>query len=90
MNILDRANGIIHAMDEEKERQYGNIDDSMHAQELIYNEIYNPDDDLIVRGYKRMLALKIARCRIHAKEDTLLDLVAYAAAYNNYLRKDES
>ncbi|MCK5788246.1 MAG: hypothetical protein KAH32_04580 [Chlamydiia bacterium] len=89
MNILERANDIIANKSEEKERQYGNINDAMRAQEVIYDEIYNPDDDKVVMGFKRMLALKIARTRIYAREDTLLDLVAYAGAFNDYLRKDD-
>jgi len=89
MNIIERANDIINNKSEEKQRQYGDINEAMHAQELIYNEIFNPDDDLVVRGFKRMLALKIARTRIHASEDTLLDLIAYTGAFNDYLRKDD-
>jgi hypothetical protein len=84
-NIFKHADSIINEAAEEKERQYGNIDESMRVQETIYTLIANDDDDVIVRGYKKMIALKVSRLRTNLKYDTLLDLIAYAGALNNYV-----
>jgi len=86
--IFKHADGIINYDTEEKERQYGDIDESMLSQEKIYEMIANDNDDLIIRGYKRMIALKVSRLRTNMKYDTLLDLIAYTGALNNYVNAE--
>jgi hypothetical protein len=83
MNILEKANEIINLRSEEKERLYGPFDQSMAKAALIASELTNKEitiDDF----YKCMIALKLSRLSFNSKEDTLLDSVAYLAAYNNY------
>lgn len=82
MNILLKADEIINSRAEEKTRQYGPFDESMTKAAVIATELCNREitrDDM----YKCMMALKLSRLAYSAKEDTLLDLVGYAAAFNN-------
>lgn len=82
MNILIKANDIINERSEEKERQYGPFDESMQKAAVIATELCNKEitqDDM----YKCMMAIKLSRLAYSPKEDTLLDLVGYTAAFNN-------
>lgn len=82
MNILEKANEIVNERKEEKEREYGNFDDSMLKASLIASELCNKEitkEDF----YKCMIALKMSRMAYNTKEDTMLDCVAYVAALNN-------
>mgnify|MGYP000173704843 CR=1 FL=1 len=82
MNIFKKADEIINLRKEEKERQYGDFPSSMKKAAVIASELCNKEitqDDF----YKCMIALKISRLAYNSKEDTLLDLVAYAGAFNN-------
>ena len=89
-SIFKHANSIIAEGGEERERQYGDIDESMMKQEVIFSQIDNTDDDFVIKGYKRMIALKVSRLSTNLKYDTLLDLIAYAGALNNYVNiKDD-
>ena len=83
MNILKKAQEIIFDRKEEKERQYGNIDESMTKAALFASEICNKTittEDL----YKCMIALKISRMSYNTKKDTMLDCVGYIAALDNF------
>ena len=82
MNILIKADDIINKRSEEKEREYGPFADGMARAAKIATELCNKEitqDDM----YKCLMALKLSRISYSAKEDSLLDLVAYTAAFNN-------
>lgn len=83
INILKKANQIIFERVEEKEREYGPIDESIAKAARIASELCNkeisPED-----FYKCLIALKISRMAYNTKEDTMVDCVAYIAALDNY------
>jgi hypothetical protein len=83
MNILKRAQEIIFDRAEEKERQYGNIDESMVKAAAVASELCNkeitPED-----FYKCMIALKVSRMAYNTKKDTMLDCVGYIAALDQF------
>ena len=83
MNILFKAHNIIFERGEEKERQYGPIDQSMKkaakTASLLCNKKITTED-----FYKCMVALKISRLSYSTKKDTLLDAVGYLAALDKY------
>lgn len=86
MNILLKADDIVNKRAEEQERNYGPFEDSMEKAAVIASELCNKSitqDDM----YKCMMALKLSRISYSPKEDSLLDLVAYAAAFNNLKNK---
>jgi len=81
-NILEQANEIVNKRAEEKERQYGPFAESMAKAARIASELCNKEftqDD----AYKFMIALKLSRLAYSDKEDTMLDAVAFIAAFNN-------
>jgi hypothetical protein len=83
MNILKKAQEIIFDRKEEKERQYGNIDDSISKAALVASELCNKEitaEDF----YKCMIALKVSRMAYNTKKDTMLDCVGYIAALDNF------
>lgn len=83
MNILLEANEIVNERREEKERMYGTFEESMSKAARIASELCNKEittEDF----YKCMMALKMSRLSFNSKEDTLLDCVAYTAAFNNF------
>lgn len=85
MNILEKANDILFNRGEEKERQYGPIDESIIKAAVIASELCNKEitaEDF----YKCLIALKISRMAYNTKEDTMVDCVAYIAALDNYKR----
>lgn len=86
-NIFKDAESIVIGRTSDQAKEYGNFDDSMESQETIYACIENDKDSKIVKGYKRMLALKISRLKYNQKHDTLLDLVAYAGALDVHVNK---
>ena len=82
MNILLKANDIVNERSEEKQREYGNFADGMAKAAKIASELCNKQitqDDM----YKCMIALKLSRIAHAPKEDSLLDAVAYLAAFND-------
>lgn len=82
MNILLEADRIVNQRAEEKQREYGPFAASMAKTARIATELCNKEitqDDL----YKIMIALKLSRLSYSSKEDTMLDAVAYIAAFNN-------
>ena len=83
MNILKEAQKIIFDRAEEKERQYGNIDDSIAKAACVASELCNKEittEDF----YKCMIALKVSRMAYNTKKDTMLDCVGYIAALDNF------
>jgi len=83
MNILEEANNIINKRSQEKEREYGPMQESMARAAEMASKLCNKDistEDF----YKCLIALKLSRLAYNTKEDTLLDAVAYLAALNNY------
>jgi len=82
MNILLEADQIVNHRAEEKERVYGPFPASMAKAASIASELCNKEitqDDM----YKIMIALKLSRLAYSSKEDTMLDAVAFIAAFNN-------
>jgi hypothetical protein len=68
---------------EEKERQYGDFNESMKKAAKVASQLCNKNittEDF----YKCMIALKISRMAYSLKEDTMLDACAYIGALNNY------
>ncbi len=89
MNILKKADEIINARGEEKERMYGPMLETMQraadlASNMCGKEITNRDMHLC------MVAMKLAREAYHYKEDNLLDAVAYIASLNNLEQKNKN
>ena len=86
MNILKRADEIVNDRSEEKEREYGPMDEGMIKAAEIYSAISNkkaePED-----MYLALVALKLSRECYKHKEDNLLDAVAYLGALNNYMNE---
>lgn len=83
MNVFLKADAIINQRSEEKDRQYGPIDQSMTNTAIISSILCNKEitqEDV----YKIMTALKLARLGISYKEDSILDAIAYLGAYNNF------
>lgn len=83
MNILEKANEIVNLRKEEKEREYGPFIECNKRCAIIASKMsgkdYTTEDVYIIQ-----IALKLARNSFSYKEDTLLDLVAYIGAYNNF------
>lgn len=82
MNILLKADEIVNQRAEEKERAYGPFPESMAKAARIASELCGKEitqDDM----YKIMIALKLSRLAYSPKEDTMLDAVAFIAAFNN-------
>jgi len=89
MNILKKADQIINNRSEEKEREYGDFNESMERAARISSDLckkeITPED-----MFKCMLGLKLSRLANSPKEDTLLDICGYAAGLNNYINKNNN
>lgn len=82
MNVFLRADEIINKRSEEKEREYGPIDECLTRTAVIASEMCAKQltvDDV----YKVLIALKLSRLAHSHKEDTILDAIAYLGAFNN-------
>lgn len=83
MNIFKQADQIINSRKEEKEREYGPMQESMtkasEIASILCSKKITAED-----FYKCLIALKLSRLAYNTKEDTLLDAVAYLGALNNY------
>lgn len=84
MNIIERANEIVNTRSEEKERMYGDFENSMDKMAEIFNSLTGLNLTA-VEMYKAMIALKLSRESHFHKEDNLLDVIAYIGSLNNYL-----
>jgi hypothetical protein len=83
MTIFEHANEIIFERNEEKQRQYGPMQESMASAALIASALCNKEittEDF----YKCMMALKLSRLGYSTKRDTILDLIAYAGSLDNF------
>lgn len=82
-DVFKKAHQIVNERSLEKEREYGPFSESMErasrlASDLTQKEI-TPRD-----FYMCMIALKLSRLSHSHKHDTVLDLVAYIGALDNY------
>ncbi|MBR5672453.1 MAG: hypothetical protein IKX02_03340 [Spirochaetales bacterium] len=82
-DILKQAHDIIFLRSEEKVRQYGPFAECNRKVAEI-TSILTGKEITTEDVYKFQIALKLARESYAHKEDNLLDLVAYAAALNNF------
>ena len=83
MNILEKANEIIFKRGEEKQREYGPMDESLSKAAEVASILCNKEittEDF----YKCMIALKVSRMAYNVKKDTMLDAVGYMAALDDY------
>ena len=83
--ILQESNDIIFKRKEEKEREYGPINNSIADTATIASIMTNKTittSDV----YKVLIALKISRLRHNNKHDTYLDAIGYLAADEAYQR----
>lgn len=84
MNILEKANEIVNMRSEEKERMYGPFNESMDSM----RDIFNATTGLKLTTehmFDALIALKQSRLKYSYQEDSMLDMVAYIAAKNNYI-----
>lgn len=86
MNILERAHDILYERSEEKERQYGPIDEGMQRAAIILKGMTGEEVDATFM-FKAMIALKLSRESYNHKEDNILDAIAYLSAMNDHLNK---
>ena len=89
MNILEKANEIINARSEEKERQYGPMGEGLERAALIVSGITGKNftaDDI----FATLIALKFSRHSYNYKEDNFLDAAAYLGAWNDYIQEKSS
>lgn len=87
-NILEHANDIIYNRLEDKERQYGPMDENLAKCARIASEMCNKEittEDF----YKCMIALKVGRMAFNTKYDTLLDACGYIAGLHNFNEKQK-
>jgi hypothetical protein len=84
--ILEEANDIIFNRAEEKQREYGPIDESLEDTAIVASIISNEAIN-IEMVYAVLIGLKTSRMRWNKKHDTFLDSIAYTAAYEDYLNK---
>lgn len=87
-NILKEADRIVNSRSQEQHRQYGEFSQSMERAAKIASEMrgkkIDPHDMFCC-----MIALKFSRQSFSFKEDNLLDAVAYAGAWANYISETE-
>jgi hypothetical protein len=83
MNILEKANEIIYNRSEEKERQYGPIQEGMQEAAKIAS-LLSRKEITATDMYNCMIALKLSRQAYNHKSDNLLDCISYMAALNDY------
>jgi hypothetical protein len=83
-NILEEANNIIFNRGEEKERQYGPIDESLQDTAVVASIVSNTDINIDM-VYAVLVALKMSRLRHNKKHDTFLDGIGYLAAFEDYV-----
>lgn len=85
-NILKKADQIINERSEEKEREYGPMDKSITDAAKVASVMcgFEVTPETV---FKVMIAVKIARLGHSYKEDSMLDMVAYAGALDNYMQQ---
>lgn len=88
MNILEKANEIVNMRSEEKERMYGDFDESMKRATIIFNQMTGLNIST-VDMFKSIIAIKLSREAFKHREDSLLDICAYIGALNNYINNQK-
>ena len=76
MNILKKADEIMNARSEEKDREYGPFVESIKRAATIATQMCNIEITPEI-FCKCLIALKLGRLKFNIKDDTLLDAVAY-------------
>ena len=82
MNILQHANAILYERSEEKERQYGPMDECIERTAklaTLMGKRHIDSRDV----YNVLIALKLAREAHAHREDNILDAIVYLAAKND-------
>jgi hypothetical protein len=87
MNILKKADEIVHERSEEKEREYGPFHESMERTARIASEMCGKEITPVM-AYNVIIALKLARLSYRYKEDSALDICAYIGSLNDYMMRD--
>ena len=88
MNILEKANNIVFARKEEKERMYGPFEEGMERAAKILSGMIGKEIDTEFM-YKALIALKLSRESYNHKEDNILDAISYMASLNNYIENND-
>lgn len=88
MNILEHAKKILYERGEEKNRQYGDFDESMELTAKLASEMAGYDVSLKT-CYFVYIAGKFAREAHSHKYDNLLDAIVYTAQMNDHLDRFE-
>lgn len=83
-SLLQKAHEILYERAEEKERQYGPMQDSIKNAAMLAEELSNaPFTPEMI--YVSIIAIKLSRESFCHKEDNILDAICYMAALNDYL-----
>jgi hypothetical protein len=82
-SILQEAHDIVFERAAEKERQYGPFIQGMSEAAKIAS-LMSRKEITTTDMFNCMIALKLSRQSYNHKQDNILDLVAYAAALNEY------
>lgn len=88
-NILKEADRIVNGRSQEKQRQYGNFNQSIERVARIASEMRGKEINAH-DVFCCLIALKFSRQSFSFKEDNLLDAVAYTGAWANYISEIES
>lgn len=83
-SILAQAHDIIRNRSEEKTREYGSFSEGMERAASIATA--STGKNITAHDmFCCMIALKLSRQSFNHKRDNLLDLVAYAGAWQDYI-----
>jgi Domain of unknown function (DUF6378) len=85
-SILLEAHDIVFERSAEKERMYGPFEDGMEQTARIASELSRKSFDAF-DVYNVLIALKLSRASWNYKEDNYLDLVAYVASLDKYMKQ---
>lgn len=86
MNILEAANNIANKRGEEKERQYGPMEET-HKRTAEIASLLSGKEITVKDIYWMKIAMKLAREAHAHKEDNLIDVCAYISGLNDYCEK---
>lgn len=85
-NILERANEIANKRSEEKERQYGPMEET-HRRTAELCSLLTGKEITTTDIYWMKVAMKLAREAHSHKEDNLVDACAYLSGLNDWQEK---
>ena len=83
-NILERANEIANKRSEEKERQYGPMEET-HKRTAELCSLLTGKNITTTDIYWMKIAMKLAREAHAHKEDNLIDVCSYISGLNDHL-----